>query len=157
MVVLLVLSLNLFQIPNSYACSCSAPIDYFQALSESEYVFTGTVRHIDNSDGPQKVHFDVISTAKGDISDGIFVLANNNLVRNGEFTTHSSCDVGYETGVTYNVFVYDNINMNNEMCTTKAVGFLGILNPFEYNLFYYVILSSFGAGIVVFVVWKRRK
>jgi len=157
MIILLVLSLILFQIPKSYACSCAAPVDYFQAMSESEYVFTGTVTNIDDSDGPQKVHFDVISVTKGDISDGVFVLANNNLIRNGESTTHSTCDVGYKTGITYNVFVYDNINMNNGMCTTKAVGFLGILNPFEYNLFYYVISGLFGTGIVGFVVWKKRK
>ena len=142
--------------PFSHACSCTTPVDYLQALSESEYAFTGTVIRIDNSDGPQKVHFDVISVAKGDIS-GVFVLTNNNLIMNGEFTYHSSCDVGYVIGVTYNVFVYDNIDMNNGMCTTKVVGFLGILNPFEYNLFYYVILGPIGAGIAIFVVWKKRK
>ena len=151
------MSLNIFQLPNSYACSCADPIDYFQALSESEYSFTGTVTQIDNSDGPQKVHFDVISVTKGDVPDGVFILANNNLIRNGEFTTHSSCDVGYQIGVTYNVFVYDNIHMNNGMCTTKAVGFLGILNPYEYTLFYYVILGFVGVGIVVFVIWKKKK
>ena len=156
-IILLVLSLNLVQIPESYACSCAQPVDYFLALSESEYSFTGTVTHIDNSDGPQKIHFDVISVAKGDIPDGVFVLSNNNLIRNGEFTTHSSCDVGYKTGVTYNVFVYDNINMNNGMCTTKDVGFLWILNPYEYNLFYYGVLGAIGFVIAGFVVWKKRK
>ena len=157
MIFLLVLSLSLYPTPNSYACSCAEPIDYFQAVSESEYVFTGTVTYIDNSDGPQKVHFDVDSVVKGNIPDGVFVLANNNLIRNGEFTTHSSCDVGYKTGVTYNVFVYDNINMNNGMCTTKAVGFLGILNPFQYTLFYYLVLGLVGIGIVGFVMWRKRK
>ena len=155
--IFLILLITFFNLPNSYACSCTAPIDYFQALSYAEYVFTGKVTQIENSDGPQKVHFEVSSMAKGNITNGVFILENNNIIRHGEFTTNSSCDVGYEVGVTYNVFVYDNINMNNEMCTTKAVGALGILNPIEYNLFYYVILSTFGVGIAVFAVWKKRK
>ena len=146
-----------FQIPNSYACSCAAPIDYFQALSEADFAFTGTVRQIDDSDGPQKVYFDVGWVAKGDITNGTFVLENNNLIRNGEFTTHSSCDVGYTVGVTYDVMVYDNINMNNGLCTTKPVGFLGILNPFEYTVFYYVIFATALAAIAIFVIWRKRK
>jgi hypothetical protein len=157
MIILLALSLSLFQIPNSYACSCAAPIDYFQALSESKYSFTGTVTQIDDSDGPQKVYFDVSGVAKGEIPNGVFVLENNNLIRNGEFTTHSSCDVGYKVGVTYNVMVYDNINMNNGLCTTKPVGFLGILNPFEYTTFYYIFLGMVFVGIVIFVIWRKRK
>lgn len=50
---------------DTHACSCLAPTDYVAAMAESEYVFTGTVTHIDNSLGPQKIHFDVMSVAKG--------------------------------------------------------------------------------------------
>jgi len=142
---------------HSHACSCSAPIDYFQATEESEYVFRGTVTDIDNSDGPQKVYFDVSSVSKGEIPNGVFVLENNNLIWDGEFTRQSSCDVGYQVGVTYNVFVYDNINMNNGMCTTKPVGILGILNPIEYNLFYYVVIGLSVVGVSGFFILKSRK
>ena len=141
----------------AYACSCAAPVDYVQAISESEYSFTGTVTFIDNSDGPQKVYFDVISVAKGDILDNKFVLENNNIVRRGLSVSESSCDVGYKVGVTYNVFVYDNVHMNNGMCDTKPVGFLGVLNPLDYNLSYYIALVLIVLSIAGIVVWKKRK
>ena len=152
----MILGICTVPIPNSYACSCASTIDYFQAIKESDYAFTGTVTQIDNSDGPQKVYFDVSSVAKGAIEDGSFILENNNIIRHDEFTTQSSCDVGYQIGVTYNVFVYDNNNMNNGMCTTKPVGFLGVLNPVDYNLFYYVLPVGL-IGIVGFVFLKKRK
>jgi hypothetical protein len=144
-------------LPEAHACSCAAPVDYVQAISESEYGFTGTVTYIDNSDGPQKVHFDISSVVKGDILENQFVLENNNLVRHGESVSKSSCDVGYKVGVTYNVFVYDNVHMNNGMCDTKPVGFLGVLNPTEYNLSYYLALGLIVSTVTGIVVWRKRK
>jgi len=141
----------------AHACSCATPVDYVQAISESEYAFIGTVNYIDNSDGPQKVHFNVIFVVKGDILENQFVLENNNLVRHGESVSESSCDVGYKVGVTYNVFVYDNVHMNNGMCDTKPVGFLGVLNPTEYNLSYYLALGLIVPAVAGIVVWRKRK
>ena len=48
-------------IHDAHACSCASPVDYVGATMESKYAFIGTVTQIDNSDGPQKVHFDVSS------------------------------------------------------------------------------------------------
>jgi len=83
-------------IHDAHACSCAAPTDYLAAMAESEYAFTGTVTHIDNSLGPQKIHFDVSSVAKGNIPENTFVLENRNIINNGESSTQSSCDVGYK-------------------------------------------------------------
>ena len=155
-VVMGVFSIN--YIHNAHACSCAAPTDYVAAMTESEYAFTGTVTHIDNSLGTQKIHFDVMSVAKGDIPENVFVLENSNIINNGESSSQSSCDVGYQVGVTYNVFVYDNEFMNNGMCSTKAVGFLGIMNPFQYNLFHIVFFVLILVAIVLIaVVFMRRK
>jgi len=145
-------------IHDAHACSCAAPTDYVTALAESEYAFTGTVTHIDNSLGPQKIHFDVTSVVKGDIPENKFVLENTNIINNDESSLRSSCDVGYQVDVTYNVFVYDNEFMNNGMCSTKAVGFFGIMNPFQYNLFYIVLSVLILVAIVlIVVVFIRRK
>ena len=145
-------------IHDAYGCSCAAPTDYLAAIAESEYAFTGTVTHIDNSLGPQKIYFDVSSVAKGNIPENTFVLENHNIINNGESSTQSSCDVGYKVGVTYNVFVYDNEFMNNGMCSTKAVGFFGVMDPFQYN-FFYIVLSVLGlvAVVLIVVVLIRRK
>ena len=144
-------------IHDAQACSCAAPTDNVTALTESEYAFTGTVTHIDNSLGPQKIHFDVMSVVKGDIPENVFVLENNNIINNGESSLQSSCDVGYQVGIMYNVFVYDNEFMNNGMCSTKAVGFLGIMNPFQYNLFYIVLSVLILVAIVLIVVVLIRR
>ena len=156
----IIMAIVLFPIiQESHACSCAAPTDYVAAMMESEYAFIGTVTHIENSEGPQKVHFDVSSVAKGDIAENTFVLENSNIISNGEFSSHSSCDVGYQVGVTYNVFVYDNTFMNNGMCSTKAIGFLGIMNPFQYNLFHIVILvlAIIAVAAVVVLVIRRKR
>ncbi|AJM93095.1 hypothetical protein [Nitrosopumilus piranensis] len=158
--ILMILILPLF-LQNSYACSCSAPTDFLAALQESEYAFIGTVTDIDNSGGPQKVTFYVTQIFKGDIKDNIFVLENLGLSFSDEYTTskHSSCDVGYQIGITYTVFVHDNVHYNNGMCDTKPIGFLGLglLNPFDYNLFYYVVLGMIVGSIIVIIRWKKRK
>ena len=162
-IVILFLVMSVFSanyIQDAHACSCASPTDYVAATAESKYVFVGTVTDIDNSGGPQKVHFDVSSVIKGDIPENKFVLENSNIVNNGELSSRSSCDVGYKTGVTYNVFVYDNAFMNNGMCSTKVVGFLGIMNPIEYNLFYIVILvlAIISVAVVsIFVIRRKRK
>ncbi len=148
-------------IQESYACSCSSPVDYVAATMESEYVFIGTVTHIDNSNGPQKIHFDVDSVVKGDISNSKFVLENTGKTRQGDTRSESSCDVGYQMGVTYNVFVYDNESLNNSMCSTKAIGFLGMMNPLQYNIFHHVILALAVIAItmmsILIVKRKQRK
>lgn len=154
-IVLLLITSSIIQ--ESFACSCATPVDYVQVVNESQYAFVGTVTQIENSDGPQKVHFDVSSVVKGDISDGKFVLENNNIIRSGETRSRSTCDVGYQLGVTYNVFVYDNAHMNNGMCDTKPVGFLGVFNPLEYNLSYYLALGLMVSAVVGIVVWRNRK
>ena len=159
-VLFLVMSVfSISYIHDAHACSCAAPTDYVTALAESEYAFTGTVTHIDNSLGPQKIHFDVTSVVKGDIPENKFVLENTNIINNDESSLRSSCDVGYQVGVTYNVFVYDNEFMNNGMCSTKAVGFLGIMNPFQYNLFHITILGLSIIAIattVVFIIRRKK-
>ncbi|QLH06515.1 hypothetical protein [Nitrosopumilus ureiphilus] len=147
--------------PLSYACSCASPIDYVQAVNESEYVFIGTVTNIDNSGGPQKIHFNVMSTIKGDISGNTFVLRNTNVASNSESiqVKNSSCDVGYQLGVTYNVFVYENDFMNNDMCTTKAIGFIEMFNLLEYNISYYLILGLIVivVGIIIGIKIRRKR
>lgn len=145
-------------IHDAYACSCASPVDYVGVTMESEYAFIGTVTHIDNSDGPQKVHFDVSSVIKGDITDNTFVLENTNII-NGPSSMSSTCDVGYQKGVTYNVFVFDNSFMNNGMCSTKATGLLGIMDPLQYNLFHIVILVLMIIVIVTVsaLVVKRKR
>ena len=156
--VMSVFSANYIQ--DAHACSCASPTDYVAATAESKYVFVGTVTDIDNSGGPQKVHFDVSSVIKGDIPEGKFILENNNIINNNESSSRSSCDVGYQVEVTYNVFVYENAFMNNGMCSTKVVGFLGIMNPIEYNLFYIVILvlAIISVAVVsIFVIRRKRK
>ena len=153
------ISISILTFPNeSYACSCSSSPDYLLATIESKHVFIGTVTKIDNSEGPQKVHFDVESVVKGDLGD-VYVLENRNIINTGEFTHHSSCDVGYEIGTTYNVFVYANSQMNNGMCTTKPVSAFGILDPFQYNLFQTIILVlvSVATLIVIIFVMKIKK
>ncbi len=156
----MILILPLF-LQNSYACSCAAPTDFLGALQESQYAFIGTVTDIDNSGGPQKVTFSVTQTFKGDIKDHNFVLENLGLSFSDEYTNvkHSSCDVGYQTGITYAVFVYDNIHYNNGMCDTKPIGFLGLslLNPFDYNLFYYVLLGTIVSSVIGVTKWRKRK
>lgn len=147
---------------NSYACSCAVPIDFSATLQESQYAFIGTVTDIDNSGGPQKVTFYVTHAFKGDIKDSKFVLTNLGLGFSDDHTQtmSSSCDVGYQMGITYSVFVYDNVNYNNGMCDTKPIGFLGLglLNPFDYNLFfYYVVLGIIIGSIIVIIKWRKRK
>ena len=144
--------------PETYACSCASSPDYLLATVESKHVFVGTVTRIDNSDGPQKVHFDVESVVKGNLGE-VYVLENRNIINTGEFTHHSSCDVGYEVGTTYNVFVYANAQMNNGMCTTKPVSAFGILDPFHHNLFQTItlVLASVVIVIVIVFVMKIKK
>ncbi len=146
-------------IHDAHACSCASPVDYVGVTMESEYAFIGTVTHIDNSDGPQKVHFDVGSVIKGNIPDNTFVLENTNII-NGPSSMGNTCDVGYQVGVTYNVFVFDNAFMNNGMCSTKAVGFFGIMDPFQYNLFYimiFVLILIEITMIVILIVRRKRR
>jgi len=146
---------------NSYACSCKSPADFSAALQESQYAFIGTVSDIDNNGGPQKVTFYVTQVFKGDIKDNNFVLRNLGLGFSDDHTQamSSSCDVGYQMGVTYSVFVYDDVHYNNGMCDTKPIGFLGLglLNPFDYNLFYYVVLGIIIGSIIVIIKWRKRK
>ena len=146
---------------NSYACSCASPTDFPAALQESQYAFIGTVSDIDNSGGPQKVTFYVTQVFKGDIKDNNFVLRNLGLGFSDDHTQSmsSSCDVGYQMGITYSVFVYDNVHYNNGMCDTKPIGFLGLglLNPFDYNLFYYAVLGIIIGSIIGIIKWRKRK
>ena len=151
-----IMTFVLFPVPESHACSCAIPVDYVAVTMESEYAFVGTVTHIDNSDGPQKVHFDVSSVIKGEIPGNTFVLKNTNII-NGPSSMGNTCDAGYQVGVTYNVFVFDNEFMNNSMCSTKAVGFLGVMDPFQYNLFYIVILVLILIAITMTVIFIARR
>ena len=144
---------------NSYACNCVTPTDFPAALQESQYAFIGTVSDIDNRKGPQKVTFYVTHVFKGDIKDNNFLLRNLGLGFSDDHTKtmSSSCDVGYQMGVTYSVFVYDTAHYGNGMCDAKPIGFLGLglLNPFDYNLFYYVALGIILGPIVGMTKWRK--
>ncbi len=112
---------------DSAFASCIADVDYEQVFEESDLVFKGTVIFIDNSPGPQKIHFDVHEVAKGVISEERYVLENTNFVNLGNDSyTSSSVDVEYKVGTTYNVYVMDGYT---SLCTTKITS-----PPRAYNL-----------------------
>jgi hypothetical protein len=105
-----------YSVDSAFA-SCIAEVDYEEVFLESELVFEGTVVFVDNSPGPQKIHFDVHEVSKGIISEERFILKNSEFANlgNDSYST-SSVNVGYTVGTTYNVYVTSG---QTSLCTTK--------------------------------------
>ena len=105
-----------YSVDSVYA-SCIADINYELVFLESELVFKGTVVFVDNSPGPQKIHFDVHEVSKGIIPDERYILKNSEFANLGDDSyITSSVDVGYTIGTTYEVYV---MSGNTSLCTTK--------------------------------------
>ena len=99
------------------SCIADNEINWDSVLSESEFVFTGTVTRLDNYDGPQRVTFFVHDVIKGEISTPKFVLENSELVfLDNDTVMSSSVNVDYKIGKTYKVYVTDG---QTNQCTTK--------------------------------------
>lgn len=105
-----------YSIDSAFA-SCVAEVDYDEIFLESELVFKGTVVFVDNSPGPQKIHFDVHEISKGIIPEERYILENSEVANHGNVSySSSSVDVGYKVGTTYNVYVTSG---QTSLCTTK--------------------------------------
>jgi hypothetical protein len=105
-----------YSVDSAYA-SCIAEVNYGLVFLESELVFKGTVVFVDNSPGPQKIHFDVHEVSKGIISDKRYILENSEFTNHGDDSySTSSVNVDYIVGTTYNVYV---TNGQTSLCTTK--------------------------------------
>ncbi len=101
---------------NSVFASCTAEVNYSKLIEESQIIFKGTVVYIDNSPGPQQIHFDVHEVSKGEIPER-YILKNLEFVNfEDNSVTTSSINVDYKVGTTYNVYV---IGGMTSMCTTK--------------------------------------
>ena len=95
---------------------CAEETNYDAKLKSSELVFIGTVTHLDNYDGPQRVTFFIHDVIKGDVDTPKHVFQNigKTFNENGSRTS-SSIDVDYKIGKTYKVYVEDG---RTDRCTT---------------------------------------
>ena len=99
------------------SCIAENEINWNSVMSESEFVFTGTVTRLDNYDGPQRVTFFIHDVSKGEITTQKYVLENSELIfLENDTIMSSSINVDYKIGKTYKVYVTDG---HTNQCTTK--------------------------------------
>lgn len=121
--VMLLASLVPLQVQDSFACSCNSDPDFLAVWAESDGAFQGTVMDVTQGEGPRKVTFDIHLVLKGSYPYGKYVLEDSSVVYlEWGAVRHSSCEVYYKVGETYQVFVYGESPAGSTgICTTKQI------------------------------------
>ncbi len=175
--ILLLIILTIFQVHDSFACSCSSHPDFLMAWMESDGAFQGTVKGILTDEGPRKVIFDIHHVQKGNYPYGNYTLGDSSIIHHGkDMIRVSSCSVDYKIGETYQVFAYGGSQMTGEtgICSTKQIsGFEEYSHEdgngqiqqhredynflAQYSLFSLIMPVAIAAIVAGIVIWRKRK
>ena len=157
-----------FVTTDAYACSCGAYPDFLLTWMTSDGAFQANVSEIEKEGNNEKIHFDISLTQKG-IYSGHYI---------HEQYYGNTCNVDYNLGETYQVFMWSN-NGNSgykdtDICSTKQItGFseyshedeYGNMQHYredynfftQYNLLSLIIPVAIAVIIMGIIIWRKRK